>query len=172
MKFFGIGKLKGQLRYIKSERSFSFFDAENRAELEQRTGGGVGWLTVAYLEIAVSLKRGDLLFVDGYHPNDFWQPGTVPVVVPSTEQHSVTISEYYLRQLNEEGSVPIMTAIDHIDCYTIYDENTGWVWIGSLLASPERMPDQCTYIEFAEGCVACLSDNQMIALYLKPIFVD
>jgi hypothetical protein len=121
---------------------------------EPRPAGADTSLSANEVQLMVSGKDHQLLFVTGYCPYQSWHQTFLHV--PSFTRAGLVVAEIDLQpgisiQLNRrEARWPVQV-----------DVQSGWVCIGDAQSKGEG-------IEFAPGCVAVILDGQLVAIWLQP----
>jgi hypothetical protein len=168
VKLIGYGTYTGKLIYSRSEQSFGFIE-EQREDLELRGNSYLGTMYISGMEINVS-NAGNLYGLWGYDNQMYWQEGKISPFTRSADKTFIQIDDW---TLNEYKTNPNSLVTMQYDLrYTVYDAESGWIWIGSPDYAPYKMPAGTEYIEYSTNCVACIADYALIALLLKPEFVD
>lgn len=151
--------LAGQLVYRAYEYSFDF-QVGSQLEMTRRAGSkGTTSLLIGTLQIEVGIETGAALFVWGLHSHSSrWrldslarppaQPGCVKVV------------------LNRELTRGVSQALaEGREWKTTYDPNSGWVCISSTEQDVAE-----SYVEFAEDTIAGLLNDDLVSVWLRPIW--
>ncbi|HKT00602.1 MAG TPA: hypothetical protein VJT31_13790, partial [Rugosimonospora sp.] len=108
--------------------------------------------------LALRADRGstELLGVSGYHPDAAWLAGSLGS--PSATGARLRVS---LAELPPRGVA--LRLVPDGELTTIRDARTGWVRIGRT-----GVPTGTQFVEFATGCLAELTNGDLIAVWLRP----
>ncbi len=150
--------LKGQLVYRAYEYSFDF-QVGSQQELARRAGSkGTTSLLIGTLQIEIGIETGAALFVWGLHSHSSrWRLDSLSR--PPAQSGCVKVV------LNGELTRGVSQELAEVGAWqTTYDPNTGWVCISSNEHDAER------YVEFAEDTIAGLLNDELVSVWLRPIW--
>jgi len=142
---------EGKLVYSQDEYSF---DTENQRAASEP----VASIAIAKtLQVEFGIDSGTLLHIWGYSPREAWQkaeitppnsmPGQVTIIDDEGEDFGAGFSYSELNLKNEK---------------VLFDENSGWISIGSS--------DAKTAIEICKGIILGFSEDKLACVWLCPTF--
>jgi hypothetical protein len=118
------------------------------------------WTSLAFdtLQILIDIESRTLLYPFGYFPKSSWEPASL--AVPASMRRRVYLGGecQLVKDITVSYDVP-----NHWRRY--FDKTSGWLLYGNM---PGDTPTEPSYIEFAEGCVLCLSQCEICSIWLKP----
>lgn len=153
--------ISGQLVYIAKDYALNFL-AVSAGDLKLHAGGkGISAIAFDTLQLLVSVESRALLHPFGYFPRTSWIKKPLPCIC----------AKRGLIILNDKQSVlpDVSMSFEAPDPWVrLYDENTGWLYYG-----PRDFADdpRGLLIEFAENSIACLSDQEIRSLWMKPVIL-
>jgi hypothetical protein len=152
--------LDGELLYRQAEYSIDFKVASNELLAERVGGAGNTSLAFTTLQIEVGIERRELLYPWGLFPNTRWQIGHLSLPVFQNGRVRV-ISEGIELQSGVSISIPNCVAWP-----IVWDRVSGWICFGLALSS------NSVAIEYAKGAAVVIAGDQIVALWLRPKFVE
>ena len=149
--------LQGKLIYTEREYSFNF-QPTRQADLERMIGdSGVTSLSISCLQIEVSVYRGRLLYVWGYHPWHRWERRKI--LVPDTLDGEV----YFVSATPLSAGVSLGLEPMSANWRSLYDPGSGWIMI-----TDTRHPTAMDLVRIAGGCVVGIEAAHLRAVCLRP----
>jgi hypothetical protein len=139
----------GKVIYIKREHSFIVKPFRNTD------------ISIFIKDLGIDIESIGMraLGVGGYHPDGgSWIRKELN---PPRAEEGALILEADIEPGRGDFRLP-----ESLEFKTYYDEKSGWVCIGNC----EKSKDSQT-VEFLKNCIAVLEDGNLIALWLKPVFV-
>lgn len=151
--------LEGQLVYRAYEYSFDF-KVESQLELARRAGSnGTTSLLIGTLQIEIGIETGAALFVWGLHSHSAqWRRDSLSR--PSAQPGCVKAV------FDEEPIMGVSQGLAEVgEWQTTYDPKTGWVCVSS-----NEHDGVESYVEFAEDTIAGLLNDELVSVWLRPIW--
>jgi hypothetical protein len=139
----------GQVVYVKRDWSFDFVP-------HQMCGCSI---LIADIELCFHSEIRRASEIGGYHPDATW------IHKPLTPPHAFTGSLILLDDTIEDGDIVRLEG--SFEWPTSYDPASGWVCVGDDQTSTE---DEA--VEFATNTMVVLRQQQLKALWLRPVFVE
>jgi hypothetical protein len=139
----------GQVIYIKRDWSFDFVPRQ----------GCECSILIVNIELCFDAETRRASEIGGYHPDAKWIHKLL------TPPHAFTGSLILLDDTIEDGD--IVSLEGSFEWSTFYDPTSGWVCVGNEQTSAE---DEA--VEFAANTIVVLHQQQIKALWLRPVFVE
>jgi hypothetical protein len=152
--------LRGRLIYSRSDLAFEFEFARERQYLA-RVADGESSVAIDTLELRISWPSGQLLYPTGYLGGVSGRAGR-RVSAPIAAERGVRLKTRGL--LDNASVVYALEGTKHWE--VAHDPRSGWVRIAEPHLSVE------VAATFADNCIAGLARHRLVALWLRPEFID
>ena len=147
-------RCEGTSRYVIEDHAFDF---SPRDAIKPRALGAHTSLVVGTLQLEVDIESSTCLYLWGYCPRGLWTKssltaptsrfGLLKVVTSARLQPGVSVGL--------EGTVESKLQFDPI---------SGWFCMGR-----PNVGSECRSVEFASGCLAVVENEELRALWIRPV---
>jgi hypothetical protein len=145
----------GQLLYVSGDYAINFRPSQEQERDPVFWDMGCS-IALQTLEVHLACGTGTLLFPSGYFPKTMWKTGVLPAIRPQPGIVRITKPDGF----TTVGAVGFKPA-DH--WRVVWDARSGWLRFGEGEPSSDGL-----LIEFAEGVVAALDQEELKGLWLRP----
>jgi hypothetical protein len=157
MKFksrYDLTPVAGRLLYVAKDYAISFMPTSSEEFRRRRGEFGEFTLGVDTLQLVAGLETRQLISAWGYFPRPGWRPAHRAAISASTVelQWEPETADYAIPGTGQWKR--------------FFDESTGWAMAGSSSDQPAE------YVEFVQGAVLAIRDEQPVGLWLHPEFVE
>ena len=161
MKFkprYDLPPVTGRLLYVARDYAINFMPISS-AELRRRRGEfGEFTVGVDTLQLVAGLETRQLVSAWGYFPRPGWKAAKLG---PPPARGGAVMVELSWEPENADYEIPGTRAWKRF-----FDASTGWVMAG------DGLDQRAQYIEFLQGAVLAIRDEELVGIWLHPEFVE